>query len=121
MAQSPKGLSNTIKRLMPSFRKAGISITQGEGGRLGRDYTIVNTGFYPFHPFQAFPNLDNDLKTNGYAQKSGTDVERIEQSGTDGGTHAERIGEAAKPATARVGTLGTDKNPPFTKNKVVRI
>jgi len=112
--QSTKGLSNAIKRLMPSFRKVGITITQGEGGRLGRDYTLakVEVSFYPFHPFQAFPDLDNTVKTNGYNQKSGTHAERIAQSGTD----AERIGETYSTRTARVvtlGTDGTDKNPTF--------
>ncbi|WP_019867641.1 hypothetical protein [Methylovulum miyakonense] len=54
--QSPKGLSNAIKRLMPSLRRVGISIEESRT-MTARQYTIVNTGFYASYP--SYPSCDD--------------------------------------------------------------
>ncbi|WP_394752802.1 hypothetical protein [Crenothrix sp.] len=53
--QSTKGLSNIIKRLMPGFRKLGLSIEDGRT-MTGRFYKIKTSGIYPSYP--SYPSLD---------------------------------------------------------------
>jgi hypothetical protein len=64
--QSPKGLSNAIKRLMPSLRKIGISI-QDTRTAAAREYKIQKSGSYPSYPSQASLNGDNSERARGSA------------------------------------------------------
>lgn len=47
--QSPKGLSNAIKRLTPSLRKMGITIEESRTNK-SRLYKLCKVGFYPSQP-----------------------------------------------------------------------
>jgi len=53
--QSPKGLSNIIKRLMPSFRQVGISVSETRT-MTARLYKLERVGFYPSYP--SYPSCD---------------------------------------------------------------
>jgi len=77
--QSPKGLFNVIKRLIPSFRKLGIHIEKDRDNN-ARFYKIVNTGFYPSHPSQVSPTRDTKACS---VTDSVTDVTLVTDSVTD--------------------------------------
>ena len=72
--QSPKGLANAIKRLMPSFRALKIEIVKTHGK--ANIYQIRNAGIYPSQPSQPSAVTDG-------AALSPTDSRRIEVSPMD--------------------------------------
>jgi hypothetical protein len=138
--QSPKGLGNIIKRLMPGFRKLGLSIDQSTGGITNRHYQIKKAGIYPY---QAYQNQENDKYNNQNNALHGTDSKTLSvpkrTDGTDSdavsvpigtdseiGTHTVRIENPKRtdknPITAgdaedlcAIGTLGTLKSEQFKK------
>jgi hypothetical protein len=101
--QSAKGLKNSIKRLLPNFRKLGITITETRN-MTARLYTITQAEIYPSYPsYVSYP-------TAGAASSHDTCMTHSEPM-TDSMTvmtDSDSIRHAAIPATARVMTVMTD-------------
>jgi hypothetical protein len=70
--QSPKGLSNALKRLMPNFRRAGLTIIDSRN-MTTRLYEISKVDFYPSYP--SYPSCKTDKPSNdaGSVKNSMTD------------------------------------------------
>jgi hypothetical protein len=94
--QSAKGLKNSIKRLLPNFRKLGIAITETRI-MTARLYTITKAGDYPSYPSYV------SLTTAGAAFSYHTYMTDSEPM-----TDSDFIRHAANPTTARPMTVMTD-------------
>ena len=97
--QSAKGLKNSIKRLLPNFRKLGITITETRN-MTARLYTITQAGIYPSYP--SYPSYVS-YPTAGAASSHDTYMTHSEPM-----TDSDFIRHAANPTTARVMTDMTD-------------
>ena len=89
--QSPKGLSNTIKRLMPSFRSLGVEIVKAHCGI--NSYSIRKAVIYPSKPSIPSKATDDAAYTrtdSGRIDDGRMDSGRIENSWTDSGRIAKQ-------------------------------